>query len=259
MSELYIGEDRATGMLKHITEVPRGLDCQCNCPECGGELIAKKGDIMKHHFAHSIEGSYHCMGTSPAMTFIHKKASQVWREHATEQRSMRYKGSLLTSDACGVFPELGYAHIEVVVTSRLKDDKLEYIKQQFDDPARVIRCDLSRPEEREEFMRLFEVNPNGLIPFMLEQCVGIDTYYQLRERLVERVTVAAKFPDLDRGTQIKIGQVASAWQRGHKIEQIKIREGSYRVNAFHHSTLEDAYDIVMDEEEYRSFKRTWGY
>ena len=36
----------------HVNEVARGLACECRCPECGGELIAKKGPLRAHHFAH---------------------------------------------------------------------------------------------------------------------------------------------------------------------------------------------------------------
>jgi hypothetical protein len=31
----------------------RGLKCQCKCPACGGDFIAKMGDVKVHHFAHS--------------------------------------------------------------------------------------------------------------------------------------------------------------------------------------------------------------
>lgn len=40
------------GQLRHISEVRRGRDCQCSCPACGVELVAKKGAVVRHHFAH---------------------------------------------------------------------------------------------------------------------------------------------------------------------------------------------------------------
>jgi hypothetical protein len=36
----------------HISEVDRGLDCNCTCPECGNSLVARKGREREHHFAH---------------------------------------------------------------------------------------------------------------------------------------------------------------------------------------------------------------
>lgn len=36
----------------HISEVDSGLDCGCYCSYCNSQLIAKKGNIVVHHFAH---------------------------------------------------------------------------------------------------------------------------------------------------------------------------------------------------------------
>lgn len=41
-----------TGQLRRIAEVPRGLACGCTCLECGGGVIARKGEMLAHHFAH---------------------------------------------------------------------------------------------------------------------------------------------------------------------------------------------------------------
>ena len=39
-------------ILVHISEVESGLRCDCICPGCGEQLVAKKGEYVKHHFAH---------------------------------------------------------------------------------------------------------------------------------------------------------------------------------------------------------------
>lgn len=36
----------------HISLVGRGLKCNCRCPGCKADLVAKKGDDTAHHFAH---------------------------------------------------------------------------------------------------------------------------------------------------------------------------------------------------------------
>ena len=38
--------------LVHVSSVPSGLACECTCPSCGGQLVAKKGISQIHHFAH---------------------------------------------------------------------------------------------------------------------------------------------------------------------------------------------------------------
>lgn len=40
------------GVIKDVDEVTRGLSCRCFCPDCGGPLIARQGDVKIHHFAH---------------------------------------------------------------------------------------------------------------------------------------------------------------------------------------------------------------
>lgn len=37
----------------HVTEVERGLACDCHCAVCGEVVLARQGDVREHHFAHS--------------------------------------------------------------------------------------------------------------------------------------------------------------------------------------------------------------
>ncbi len=43
------------GELWHVDSVERGLPCKCTCFLCGRALIAKKGEILDHHFAHAAD------------------------------------------------------------------------------------------------------------------------------------------------------------------------------------------------------------
>lgn len=38
--------------LLHISEVDKGLKCNCICPFCSSSLVARKGDKTSHHFVH---------------------------------------------------------------------------------------------------------------------------------------------------------------------------------------------------------------
>ncbi len=42
----------AAGRFRDVDDVPRGLDCGCYCVDCKGPVVAKKGEIRTHHFAH---------------------------------------------------------------------------------------------------------------------------------------------------------------------------------------------------------------
>lgn len=52
MGSLKLTFGRLGEELRHISEVPPGLACDCICPGCGAELVARKGDRRRHHFAH---------------------------------------------------------------------------------------------------------------------------------------------------------------------------------------------------------------
>jgi hypothetical protein len=41
------------GNFRDVAEVPRGLKCGCYCADCKGPLVAKKGEVKAHHFAHN--------------------------------------------------------------------------------------------------------------------------------------------------------------------------------------------------------------
>lgn len=61
------------GQLHHIDDVARGLACDCSCPECGRVLIAKKGEVLVHHFAHASDYP-NCNPTPESL--VHRYAKQ---------------------------------------------------------------------------------------------------------------------------------------------------------------------------------------
>lgn len=40
-------------LLRHVSEVDRGLACECHCVVCHEPLVARQGDVREHHFAHA--------------------------------------------------------------------------------------------------------------------------------------------------------------------------------------------------------------
>lgn len=65
-----------------ITMVPRGLDCQCVCPQCGETVLAKKGRKNRHHFAHYVAGQAAGSCAGGRESALHAAARQIvagWR------------------------------------------------------------------------------------------------------------------------------------------------------------------------------------
>ena len=40
-------------LIEDLSASERGLKCECKCPACNGDFIARLGDVVVHHFAHS--------------------------------------------------------------------------------------------------------------------------------------------------------------------------------------------------------------
>jgi len=71
--------EAADGTLVHIDDVPSGLACACNCPGCGRQMVARKGAVKVHHFAHHSERDGSTC-TSPGETALHKFAKNILDE-----------------------------------------------------------------------------------------------------------------------------------------------------------------------------------
>lgn len=75
MSSLF-GLD-PTGRFVFVSEVPRGLACQCRCVVCAEPLIARQGAVREHHFAHA-SGREPCDVSHESL--LHRYAKQVIQE-----------------------------------------------------------------------------------------------------------------------------------------------------------------------------------
>ncbi|MER9278446.1 hypothetical protein [Mesorhizobium sp. M0522] len=71
--------EAADGTLVHVDDVPSGLACACNCPGCEGRMVARKGAVKVHHFAHHSERDGSTC-TSPGETALHKFAKNILDE-----------------------------------------------------------------------------------------------------------------------------------------------------------------------------------
>lgn len=73
MQQLKLFYALKQGVLTHVRDVVSGSKCNCVCPACNEKLIARKGSLRQHHFAHA-SGSECSYG---AETALHLAAKQV--------------------------------------------------------------------------------------------------------------------------------------------------------------------------------------
>ena len=140
------------GELIHISEVKSGLAENCLCPKCGSFLVAKKGDIRKHHFAHY--NFENCLGAQE--TAIHLLAKEILLQEkcvslvssATtdthnllrfNKLSIEVRGHGLVFDAVG-YGEVNDLAIEIKVTHEVDSRKREIV---VNNGIRMIEIDLS--------------------------------------------------------------------------------------------------------------------
>ena len=64
------------GTLLHVSQVPSGKSCECRCVACHRPMVAKKGEIRVHHFAHAHEVG--CIGALE--TVLHRLAKEILRD-----------------------------------------------------------------------------------------------------------------------------------------------------------------------------------
>lgn len=152
---------RPDGTLAHISEVKRGVACGCDCPACGGRLVARKGDENVPHFGH--HGGDAC-GGGPE-TVLHLLAKEVFRADPSlllPKRLGLNKGNVVTkpgqqvttqflriefTDAKKVIPDLyvralGYdLFVEVAVTHASDETKIQRLREHG---VMAVEIDLSR-------------------------------------------------------------------------------------------------------------------
>lgn len=84
------------GALIHIDDVERGQACNCTCYKCGRPLIAKKGEILTHFFAHEA-AEVNCNPTPESL--LHRYAKeQVARMGSLQLPGFAVEGRFQTPD-----------------------------------------------------------------------------------------------------------------------------------------------------------------
>ncbi len=137
------------GKLVFIDEVDRGLECGCFCPHCGGKLIAKKGEVNQHHFAHyqvencgkGVETALHLLGKQvlmeeQAVRLPDEESVELLTAVEVERRRLGY-----VADVGAVLVDTGEdIDLEIKVTHGIDEAKLTKV---ISNNAKMVEIDLS--------------------------------------------------------------------------------------------------------------------
>jgi hypothetical protein len=124
-----------SGRMIHVNESVRGKKCNCICPDCGGAVIARQGEINTWCFSHA--GNANCSGEG----VLHRVAKQIIEDCASNDNVIAlpslkgnvcatdYRGRLIEEDwlVAGEFACLQFAKQEVSIRSDLRADILATI------------------------------------------------------------------------------------------------------------------------------------
>ncbi len=159
--------------LIHISDVPSGLACECVCPNCSSRLLAKKGNIREHHFAH--HQSDEC--SHAVETALHLAAKQVIademairlppvvasfypsrRELVLAESKLQRLDDVSCEKRAGAYvPDLiascrgSQLYIEIVVTNRPSEEKRQWY---FAEQKSSLVIDLSKHRRQVTFRSL---------------------------------------------------------------------------------------------------------
>lgn len=148
MTELKLPYGLKNDQLISIDEVDSGLSCECICPACRQQLIARKGSIKIHHFAHY--KSPDCFGGFE--TALHQMCKEIIFNNQTfttptlyypgthyeifEERKIPIDNVQLEKKLGGIIPDIIIESkgkklvVEIVVNNPVDDIKRQKIKSE---------------------------------------------------------------------------------------------------------------------------------
>lgn len=168
------------GQLVDIATVESGLACNCVCPSCGQQLVAKKGDIKEHHFAH--HDSEECSGA--VETALHIYAKNILERnkrivlppvYLDNSDKLIYPATEITFDSVALEKRISNIIPDIVVTVKGKPLLIEVAVTHFIDRFKAYKI-------FELGYSAIEVNADGLFNSTYNKPFGHNDF---EKRLIE--------------------------------------------------------------------------
>lgn len=152
-----------------------GAPCRCTCPACGGDLIAHKGSILVHHFAHAGSGDSCGAGLETSAHLWAKLAleTHLWirlpalvgeggglSRTAHRRKDFQFARAELEKRAGEIIPDVQLTApderrlvVEVLVTHACGPEKIERIRARAVSAVEVDLSDWKTCEDAKEIAR----------------------------------------------------------------------------------------------------------
>lgn len=145
----------------HISEVPSGRACGCECPACGASLVAKKGSRNRHHFAHlqglncslALETSLHRLGKA---ILVQSKSIRTPPLHAYRAKQLRGSRQEVYATATEE-ARLGNTQIDVLLKNGQQELGVEVKVTHPTGPQKIRSlAQLNLPSVEIDMLRMYE-------------------------------------------------------------------------------------------------------
>lgn len=136
-------------MLVHVSAVESGIACGCICPGCEERLIAKKGNVRQHYFAHE-SGADCAHGLETALHLAAKEALERRRTIFLPTAYLILDGSRLSSP---ILPAGYYELASVTLEQRMQSVVPDVIAILANQPL-IIEIRVTHAVDEEKLRRL---------------------------------------------------------------------------------------------------------
>lgn len=93
--------DKDTRRLVSVKDVKNGLACNCICPNCGADLVARQGKVRIPHFAHHNDDERSCSHEAAYESQIHQLSKEIIASTCeVAVPSFSYQGKVVLEEYC---------------------------------------------------------------------------------------------------------------------------------------------------------------
>lgn len=169
---IRVAESKADGSRVHIDDVLSGLTCNCMCPGCGRDMVARKGEQRAHVFAHRAHQAEVCR--SPGETALHKLAKMVLRDRLrlklpaitmTDQHGVLevFKEAVFEFEEAALEKRAGEVVPDVICRRGGRDLHVEFVVTNACDPTKLAKLNAMDVGVLEIDLRRYRNKPLALL------------------------------------------------------------------------------------------------
>lgn len=172
MNYLFSWAQNKDGKMVHVDDVPNGLGCDCICPHCKEQLLARHGEINEHGFAHHSKTRKATLKIC-YMVILYKLAEQI----------LLTKKRIHAPSYYGIFKERELDFIDVIIDNRYeREDKQPDVVATTSDGQQYLI----------EFVFKYKVQHKKAIDYNNMTCLEVDLSNQSLESLEHFLLTSSK-------------------------------------------------------------------